>query len=143
MGGVVRAKEEISAQVLGSRMGTITEVEVGTDPASRLELNDIEKRLAELEKEMDKVEKALVILNKQGFNLPPEKAEMKARITRTSFVMKGEKRKLEARRDEILEEMTQRSVDRGRIKYKIIFPGVRVIIGKAVGSSKTRCVIPS
>ena len=133
MGGVVRAKEEISAQVLGSRMGTITEVEVGTDPASRLELNDIEKRLAELEKEMDKVEKALVILNKQGFNLPPEKAEMKARITRTSFVMKGEKRKLEARRDEILEEMTQRSVDRGRIKVqRIIFPGVRVIIGKAV-----------
>ena len=133
MGGVIRAKEEISAQVIGSRMGTITEVEVGTDPASRLELNGIEKRLVELDKEIDKVEKALAILNKQGFNLPPEKAEMKARITRTSFVMKGEKRNLEGRRDEILEEMVQRNEDRGRVKaQRIIFPGVRVIIGKAV-----------
>jgi|SRR5690554_4429075 len=133
MGGIVRAKDEINAQVIGSRMGTITEVEVGTDPASRLELNEIEKRLAELEKELDKVEKALIILNKQGMNLPPEKAEMKAKITRTSFVMKGEKRKLEARKEEILEEFNQRTEDRGRIRaQKTIYPGVRAIIGKAV-----------
>jgi hypothetical protein len=133
MGGIVRAGTLIDAQVLGSRMGTQTEVEVGINPGFRLELNDIEKRLPELEKELDMAEKALIILNRQGFNLPPEREEMKAKLTRTSFVLKAEKRRLETRRDEIVLQINDKQLERGYIKVRqTIFPGVRVTIGKAV-----------
>lgn len=133
MGGIVRAEAEVDAQILGSKMGTVTEVEVGANPAFRLELGEIEKRLAELAKEIDKVDKALAILNKHGYNLPPEREEMKAKLTRTSFVLKGEKRKLENRREEINKEIMEKEENKGRIKVRdTIYPGVKVTIGKAV-----------
>lgn len=133
LGGVVRAADLIEAQFLGSKMGTHTEVEVGTNPSTRLELNEIEKRLPELEKEADSVEKILAILNKPGYNLTPEREELRAKSTRTSFVLKAEKRKRELRRDEIIEQLNDRQVGRGYVKIRqTIYPGVKVIIGKAV-----------
>lgn len=133
MGGVVRARDEINIQVLGSRMGTYTEVEVGANPALRKELIELEKKIFDMKKELDKVEKALVILNKMGFDLPPEREEMKARLTRTSFYLKAELKKLTTRQVEINEEITSRQTERGRIKVRQrIYPGVKVIIGKAV-----------
>lgn len=133
MGGVVRARDEINVQVLGSKMGTATEVEVGASPAMRKELIEVEKKVAAMEKELDKVEKALVILNKMGFDLPPEREELKARLTRTSFYLKAELKKHTTRRDELNEEVTGRQAERGRIKVRQrIYPGVKVIIGNAV-----------
>ena len=99
MGGVVRAADLIDVQFLGSKMGTQTEVEVGINPGFRRELNEIEKRLPALEKELDMVEKALTLLNRQQ-ELPPKQEEQKAKLIRTSFVLKAEKRKLESRRDD-------------------------------------------
>ncbi|NLW56910.1 MAG: DUF342 domain-containing protein [Firmicutes bacterium] len=133
LGGVVRAGESIDAQFLGSKMGTQTEVEVGTNPSNRLELNEIEKRLAELAKELDSVEKILAILNKPGYNLTPEREELRAKSTRTSFVLKAEKRRLEQRRDEIIELLNKRQIERGYVKIRqTIYPGVKVVIGKAI-----------
>ncbi|HHW12420.1 MAG TPA: DUF342 domain-containing protein [Firmicutes bacterium] len=132
MGGVVRAADLIDVQFLGSKMGTQTEVEVGINPGFRRELNEIEKRLPNLEKELDMVEKALNILNRQP-ELPPNREEQKAKLIRTSFVLKAEKRKLESRREEILQMINERQLERGSIRVRqTIYPGVRVIIGKAV-----------
>lgn len=132
MGGVVRAADLIDVQFLGSKMGTQTEVEVGINPGFRRELNEIEKRLPALEKELDMVEKALNILNRQE-ELSPKREEQKAKLIRTSFVLKAEKRKLETRRDEIQTLINERQLERGCIKVRqTIYPGVRVIIGKAV-----------
>lgn len=133
VGGVVRARDEINVQVLGSRMGTYTEIEVGANPALRKELIALEKKIFEMKRELDKVEKALAILNKKGFDLPPEREEMRAKLTRTSFYLKAELRKLVARKEEINEEIGGRQTQRGRIKIRQrIYPGVKVIIGKAV-----------
>lgn len=132
MGGVVRAADLIDVQFLGSKMGTQTEVEVGINPGFRRELNEIEKRLPTLEKELDMVEKALTLLNRQK-DLPPKREEQKAKLIRTSFVLKAEKRKLETRRDEIMLLINERQLERGSIRVRqTIYPGVRVIIGKAV-----------
>ncbi|HHU82659.1 MAG TPA: DUF342 domain-containing protein [Firmicutes bacterium] len=133
MGGVVRARDEIHVQVLGSRMGTATEVEVGTSPTTRKELIELEKKITAMEKEFDKVEKALVILNKQGYDLTPEREELKARLTRTSFYLKAELKKHTTRRDELNEEISGPRAEKGRIKVRQrIYPGVKVIIGNAV-----------
>lgn len=132
MGGVVRAADLIDVQFLGSKMGTQTEVEVGINPGYRRELNEIEKRMPALEKELDMVEKALNLLNRQE-ELSPKREEQKAKLIRTSFVLKAEKRKLETRRDEIMTLINERQLGRGCIKVRqTIYPGVRVIIGKAV-----------
>ena len=132
MGGVVRAADLIDVQFLGSKMGTQTEVEVGINPGYRRELNEIEKRLPALEKELDMVEKALNLLNRQE-ELSPKREEQKAKLIRTSFVLKAEKRKLETRREEIMTLINERQLERGCIKVRqTIYPGVRVIIGKAV-----------
>lgn len=132
MGGVVRAADLIDVQYLGSKMGTQTEVEVGINPGFRRELNEIEKRLPALEKELDMVEKALTLLSRQR-ELPPQREEQKAKLIRTSFVLKGEKRKLESRREEITQLINDRQLERGSIRVRqTIYPGVRVIIGKAV-----------
>jgi len=132
MGGVVRAADLIDVQFLGSKMGTQTEVEVGINPGYRRELNEIEKRMPALEKELDMVEKALNLLNRQE-ELSPKREEQKAKLIRTSFVLKAEKRKLETRRDEIMTLINERQLERGCIKVRqTIYPGVRVIIGKAV-----------
>jgi|SRR5690554_1578238 uncharacterized protein (DUF342 family) len=133
MGGMVRARDEIEVQVLGSRMGTATEVEVGTSPALRKELIELEKQITAMERELDKVEKALAILSKQGYDLPPEREELRARLTRTSFYLKAELRKLTTRRDELNEEISGPNAEKGRIKVRQrIYPGVKVTIGNAV-----------
>ena len=131
MGGVVRARDEIHVQVLGSRMGTATEVEVGTSPTTRKELIVLEKKITAMEKEFDKVEKALVILNKQGYDLTPEREELKARLTRTSFYLKAELKKHTTRRDELMRRFRSQGGE-ARIKVRQRLSGVKVIIGNAV-----------
>ncbi len=133
MGGVVRARDEINVQVLGSRMGTATEVEVGTSPALRKELLELEKKITAMERELDKVEKNLVLLNKKGFDIPPKLEELKANLIRTSFYLKAELRKHTVRRDELSEEISGPRAEKGRIKVRQrIYPGVKVTIGNAV-----------
>ena len=132
MGGVVRAADLIDVQHLGSKMGTQTEVEVGINPGFRREINEIEKRLPSLEKELDMVDKALVLLEKKE-ELSSKREELKAKLIRTSFVLKAEKRKLDNRREEITYLINERQLERGCIKVRqTIHPGVKVIIGKAV-----------
>jgi len=133
LGGVVRAGESLEAQILGSKMGTQTEIEVGTNPSIRMELNEIEKNLAELDKKLDALEKILSYLNNPEYKLTPEREEQRAKSTRTAFMYKAEKRRLEQRRDEIFQIMNDRQIERGFVKVRqTLYPGVKVVIGKAV-----------
>jgi len=133
MGGVVRARDEINVQVLGSRMGTATEVEVGTSPATRKELIELEKKITTMEGELDKIEKALAILTKKEEELPPERVELRDRLAQTSAFLKTELTKLTNRRDALLDEVSGPRAEKGRIKVRQrIYPGVKVTIGNAV-----------
>ena len=130
VGGLIRAGEEISAKTIGSRLGTVTELEVGISPRTKLELQEIENQLGQNNDSLDKAEKAIVLLSKMP-ELPPERKEMLQNLVKTSYALKSQIAEGETRRLQILDEIQTRSKERGRIKIKdTIYPGVRVTIGK-------------
>jgi uncharacterized protein len=130
VGGLVRAGEEISAKLIGSKLGTITELEVGVQPKTKLELQELESEIKQNKDNLEKTEKATAILSKVP-NLPPDRKKMFESLVMTSYALKSQIAGAESRRQEIVEEILTRANERGRIKVKeTIYPGVRVTIGK-------------
>lgn len=80
VGGVIRAAEEIHAVTLGSQGGTETIIEVGFDPKTKEELEDLYKQSAGMEKELDEVDKNIQGLVRQKKirrkNLSPDKEKL-------------------------------------------------------------------
>lgn len=136
VGGVLRAGEEIAAKIIGSKFGTVTELEVGVKPKTKIEYQELESKIHNLKLDLDKVEKALSMLERLPY-LTPEKQDMKQNLVKTSYVLKGQIAEAEARRKAILEDMVVLSREKARVKVKdTIFPGVRISIGKATSIIK-------
>lgn len=80
VGGIIRAAEEIHAMILGSQGGTETIVEVGYDPKTKEELEDLTAKEQAQEKELDDVDKNIQGLIKQKKirrkKLTPEKEKL-------------------------------------------------------------------
>jgi uncharacterized protein (DUF342 family) len=130
VGGVIRSGEEISAKTIGSRLGTVTEVEVGVKPKTKLELQELESQIKNNADSLDKAEKAIVILSKIP-NLPDDRKEMLQNLVKTTYALKSQIAEAEIRRQELLDEIQSRSKEKGRIKIKdTIYPGVRVTMGR-------------
>lgn len=132
VGGLCRAGEDIEAKIVGSKLATITELEVGVNPELRMAFNQISKERSETETCLDKVEKALNLLSGlegEGRELSPEKKTLLIRLTRTQLQLK---RKLE----EIREEETKllgllSTLDKGKVKVKnLLHPGAIIRIGQ-------------
>ncbi len=130
VGGVIRSGEEISAKTIGSRLGTVTELEVGVRPKTKLELQELESQIKNNTDSLDKAEKAIVILSKIP-NLPDDRKEMLQNLVKTSYALKSQIAEAEIRRQELSDEIQNRSKEKGRIKIKdTIYPGVRVTMGR-------------
>jgi uncharacterized protein (DUF342 family) len=130
VGGLVRSGEEISAKTIGSRLGTVTELDVGVKPKTKQELQDLEVQIKQNTDSLEKAEKAIAILSKIP-NLPDDKKEMLKNLVKTSYALKAQIAEVETRHQEILTEIQNPSREKGRIKIKeTIYPGVRVTMGK-------------
>ena len=130
VGGLIRSGEEISAKTIGSRLGTVTELEVGVKPKLKLELQELEELLKQNKDSLDKAEKAIGILSKIP-NLPDDRKEMLQNLIKTSYALKAQINEAETKRQELMEEILVKSKEKGKIKVKdIIYPGVRVTMGK-------------
>ncbi|HEX2952790.1 MAG TPA: FapA family protein [Bacillota bacterium] len=137
VGGLCRAGEQIELQVLGSRLGTATEIEVGVNPGLRTELIEVEEKIKSILDNLDKSNKILVILERDARAATPERAEMREKLSKTVAALTQERYLLEKRRQELVEEIQVRFQDRGRVKARdTIYPGVRVTIGKAIMAIK-------
>ncbi len=131
VGGICRAGEEIEAKTIGSNMATVTELEVGVDPEQRVAYNKIVAARKEIEKNLDKVEKALHLLKvlvEEGKTLPPEKEALLSKLEHT-------RRELKSKMEEVMqaEENLFRSLSMlGKGKVKVnnhVHPGVIIRIG--------------
>lgn len=130
VGGVIRSGEEISAKTIGSRLGTVTELEVGVRPKTKLELQELETQIRNNNESLDKAEKAIVILSKIP-NLPDDRKEMFQNLVKTTYALKSQLAEDETHRQELLNEIQSRSKEKGRIRIKeTIYPGVRVSMGR-------------
>ncbi len=130
VGGLVRSGEEISAKTIGSRLGTVTELDVGVKPKTKQELQNLESQLKQNVDSLEKAEKAMAILSKIP-NLPDDKKEMLQNLVKTSYALKAQIAEIETARQEIMTEIQNPSREKGRIRVKeTMYPGVRVTIGK-------------
>lgn len=130
VGGLIRSGEEISAKTIGSRLGTVTELEVGVKPKLKLELQELEEQLKANKESLDKAEKAIGLLSKMP-NLPDDRKEMLQNLIKTSYVLKAQINEADAKRQQLMEEILVKSKEKGRIRVKeVIYPGIRVTMGK-------------
>jgi uncharacterized protein (DUF342 family) len=130
VGGLLRAGEEISAKTIGSRLGTVTELDVGVKPKTKQELQDLENQLKQNTDSLEKAEKAIAILSKIP-NLPDDKKEMLQNLVKTSYALKAQIAEVETTIQEITNEIQNPSKEKGRIRVKeTMYPGVRVTMGK-------------
>lgn len=132
-GGIVRSGIEINTNILGSHMGTTTNIQVGIDPIIWEEYNTLLKELPKLKHEAQKLEQIIVLLNKRKElegELDEQKKNMYMSATRNKIILSN-KIKVSIKRIEELHVEVERRND-GRINVRnTIYPGVRVTIGNA------------
>ncbi|PKM95736.1 MAG: hypothetical protein CVU84_02735 [Firmicutes bacterium HGW-Firmicutes-1] len=132
-GGTVRSGTEISANILGSHMGTATNIEVGIDPLIWDEYNDLNKEYPKLLSDAEKIEQVMALLNKRkeiDGELDEQKKEMYISATRNKIILSNKISKSEKRIEELKHEVERRND--GKIKVRnIVYPGVRITIGTA------------
>ena len=130
-GGSVRSTKKIEAKVLGSAMGTQTELEVGVDPNCVERYHEIEREMEELSEERDKILQTVEVLKKRFKavgSLDLEKLEKlktgKARMDEIDEVMDT----LTEEYDE-LGQVLENSNGKGKIVvYDIAYSGVKLTI---------------
>ena len=133
VGGRIRAREEVNAKEIGSKVSTDTMVEVGIDPKAREELNKLEEEKREALKKIDTLSKDIITLqNQKGSGVLPEEKEA---MLQNNIVLKSE---LEQRNSEISEEIEEIRAylnmlqTQGKIcASKLVHPGVKVIVKNA------------
>lgn len=129
VGGICRAGEYVDTKVIGSRLGTVTEIEVGVNPRIRQELMKTEESLKEHLENLDKTSKILRLIDKDPTG---QRSEMREKLSKTAAMLTLNISQLEKARDGLAEEIQGRYLNKGRVKvYDSIYPGVRVTIGKA------------
>lgn len=137
-GGQVIARREVSAAIMGTHFATPTEIVVGHQVELREQILRIEVRMKELEKSLDKTNKAIAHLKKLyelgGDHLPPDKKELYKWLSRALIKITSETKTLALRKVELelkqKEFMAEKPVPRVNCSYKI-YPGVKVTINKA------------
>jgi uncharacterized protein (DUF342 family) len=130
VGGTVQAGSEVVCEVLGSEMGTKTDVVVGELPELSEERKRSQENVKQFEEQLEKLEaniSFLKTLQQQG-QLPEDKQETLARLTKAKYQIKAQHDATKKRLDE-LEKNMERNKMEGRVRVKnACHPGVTVTI---------------
>jgi uncharacterized protein (DUF342 family) len=137
VGGTIRAGSEIICEVLGSEMGTRTDVVVGELPELVEERKRADENLKQFEEQLEKLDaniNFLKSLQKSG-QLTDDKRETLARMTKTKFQIMAQHDVTRRRLTELAGEMEKNKLS-GRVRVKsachqgvtITIRGVRYIV---------------
>ncbi|MGV8146374.1 MAG: DUF342 domain-containing protein [Alkaliphilus sp.] len=132
-GGRLRATKSIRAAIIGSSMGTVTELEVGIDPEMRAkhqhlidEINEIRKKTKELMKTIDLLNKAL----KEG-RLPASKKDVLVKSLNAYKILSAQLKGLVSRKN-VMDNMIN-NLSKGKLHVSnVIYPGVKITIIDAI-----------
>ena len=132
VGGICRARKEIRAKTIGSRMATSTVLEVGVEPENKIKYEKLEEEVFTIRKNLNKIEKSLNVLeNALKFNESEEKKKLYVKLKKVEKTLKTNLDKSNKELKLIKNEIN--NVSRGRIKVEgIIYPGVKIVIGDSV-----------
>ncbi|MDR0653343.1 MAG: FapA family protein, partial [Synergistaceae bacterium] len=130
VGGTIRAGSEILCEILGSEMGTRTDVVVGELPELAEERKRADENLKQFSEQLEKLEANINFLKslQQSGQLTEDKREMLARITKAKFQIRAQHDATQRRLAELAGEMEKnRSTGRVRVK-NVCHPGVTITI---------------
>ncbi|MDR0525485.1 MAG: FapA family protein [Spirochaetaceae bacterium] len=132
VGGCYRASEEINAKIIGSAAsGTETICEVGVDPKTKKQFDDLIDRKLKTEKELEEAKLNFQTLDnilKQRKSLPEDKEKQMQEIMVQHKELTEELKGINAELDK-LKSLMNTVKTRGRVSAsEKIFPGVKVII---------------
>lgn len=133
-GGEIRSGSMISVKTAGSNMGTTTLLEVGIDPRILEEFRELEKKLATMMTEKEKLTQALQLFRKRltmGVSMSEDKKEYLKQVTQTNIILETQIREARKRYEDLRIEMDSNSS--GVIKVSdIVYPGTKLVISNIV-----------
>lgn len=133
-GGVIRSGTLISLKTSGSHMGTNTVLEVGIDPRVLDEFKELEKQIASLKAEREKVAQALALVRKRlqtGTSISYDKLESLKQITQTSIHLNTQLTDATQKYDILKLEVEGNAS--GMIKVQdTVYPGTKIIISNVI-----------
>lgn len=145
VGGHLRAAEEINAAVLGANGGTETILEVGFDPKTKKEIEEIETKYKGYQSRLDEIDKnlgSLVKLKKQQKKLSQEKERFLLEFKNEHNSLVAHMRALNRELKEKLAYIENLSTKGKVCSSKEVFAGVRIVVKDVVEDVKVPYVKP-
>ncbi|XEC97631.1 DUF342 domain-containing protein [Paenibacillus tarimensis] len=131
VGGTVQAGEKVSARTIGNTMSTATTIEVGVKPELRTELSELRQQLRTVNDNLDKSEKALVLLDQlaSAGQLSGDKLAMRIKLSATKRQALEHQNELKERILNI--EKTLEDSDRACVEaINAVYGGTKIVIGR-------------
>jgi uncharacterized protein len=133
IGGSVMAQGSVETSQLGSESYTATEVAVGHDYKLADRLEEIDKEIVQITKNIDKIKKALYALSRMKIQLkgelPPEQQHLFERMQQTIKSLPEQKTELKDEKTRIEKSLEEHHNCYVAVK-KTLYPGVKISIGK-------------
>lgn len=132
VGGISKAACEIRARIIGSSMCTSTTLEVGVNPALKLEHDELKEKIKVARNNLYRIQESLSILEplNKAKKLNQKQEKLYEKFTKAKLSLNIEINNFKKRAYDIKTEMDRNS--KGKIKVSdIIYPGVKVVIGNA------------
>jgi len=131
VGGIIQAGELVSARTIGNSMSTATVIEVGVLPELRNELVQLRAQLRTLNENLDKTDKALILLDQLAAagQLGPDKVAMRIKLNHTKKQIIEEQSAVKERIFNI--EKSLEDSDLAKVEVgSTIYSGAKVVIGR-------------
>ncbi len=134
IGGKIRAGEEVSAKIIGSRVDTPTIIEVGVNPAIREEMKELSEEITDEKYKFHgiklEIKGLLALKEKMGQDFPADKDELLASYLGAQNLLIEKLRDASEGITLLHQEIT--TVGGGRVMVSgLIYPGVRITIRSA------------
>lgn len=131
VGGTVQAGEKVTARTIGNSMSTVTVIEVGVVPELRNELIQLRAQMRTTMENMDKTEKALVLLDQMAAagQLTPDRLAMRIKLGHTKKQAADELAHMKDRSLEI--ERSLEDTDKAKVLVgSMVYGGTKIVIGR-------------
>jgi len=141
VGGRLRASEEINAKILGSpTSGAETLCEVGIDPKSKSQLESLILKKAEMEKQLEDVQRnlqTLINIKKQRKSLPEDKEVYMGELMDKRQLLASDLKKNGEDALKVQEYLNSIKT-RGKVSASAkVYPGVKIVIREAINDVRT------
>lgn len=133
-GGEIRSGTMISVKTAGSHMGTNTLLEVGIDPRILEEFRELEKKIANLQADKDKITQTVALIRKRlqaGGAIPFDKMETLKQMTQSNITLDTQLQEARKRYDELRIDMEGNAAGMIRVQ-DTVYPGTKIVISNVI-----------